>query len=86
MDKPGRNEPAIAHLAYGLCQMADERKEHCIHCGAEWYSIHYKDGVCHSCQQRCLPGRTELARRDTREIIAITGALVILAVVVLMST
>jgi hypothetical protein len=46
-----------------LSAMEDERREDCIHCGENWYSIHYRDGVCHSCQQKHLPGRAELARR-----------------------
>ena len=41
----------------------DERKAKCIHCGAVWYEIHYKDGVCHSCQQKKLPGESVLIRR-----------------------
>ncbi|MBT4849756.1 hypothetical protein HON36_02805 [Candidatus Parcubacteria bacterium] len=47
-----------------LTAIDDERKENCIHCGNEWYAIHHKDGVCHSCQQKGLPGRTALERRE----------------------
>lgn len=47
----------------------DERKETCIHCGKEWYSIHYKDGVCHSCQQVNLPGREKLKKIEKRKLI-----------------
>lgn len=43
--------------------MADEQQESCIHCGAHWYSIHYRDGVCHTCQKKRLPGRSAIARR-----------------------
>ena len=42
----------------------DERKEICIHCGKRWYSLHYKDGVCHECRQKGLPGRTEIAKKQ----------------------
>ncbi|MBT6691547.1 hypothetical protein HOB10_04410 [Candidatus Parcubacteria bacterium] len=47
-----------------ITAMGQEEQEHCIHCNEKWYSIHYRDGVCHSCQQKNLPGRTELARRS----------------------
>ncbi len=40
--------------------MEEERQETCIHCRSVWYAIHYKDGVCHGCQQKRLPGRSEL--------------------------
>jgi hypothetical protein len=47
--------------------MYDEGKEACIHCKAIWYSIHYKDGVCHSCQQLKKPGRSVLAACEWRK-------------------
>lgn len=28
-----------------------EDKSTCIYCGDEWYSVHYKNGYCHTCQQ-----------------------------------
>jgi len=65
MEKPEREASAIEHLAYGVCQIADERMERCIHCNEEWYSIHYVDGVCQSCRQKGLPGRTTLARQHS---------------------
>lgn len=67
MQKPNKNAPAIEHLVYGMCQIADERQESCIHCGQIWYSIHYRDGVCHACQQKQLPGRTELREQDSAD-------------------
>jgi hypothetical protein len=30
----------------------DERKVHCKECGEYWYESHYKNGYCHSCQQK----------------------------------
>ena len=61
-----------------MVAMGEEEKEACIHCGTEWYRIHYRDGVCHQCQQLSRPGRTELAarRRTFRRTLAF-GALVI---------
>ena len=47
-------------LRKNLVAIEDERKEACIHCKKVWYSIHYRDGVCHSCQQLNKPGRTQL--------------------------
>ena len=44
----------------------DERKITCIHCKKIWYEMHYKDGVCHSCQQKGLPGRTQLENKLKR--------------------
>lgn len=44
----------------------DEGKETCIHCGKIWYEKHYKDGVCPSCQEKQLPGRTAIARKERR--------------------
>lgn len=49
----------LAHVV----AMGQEKKEACIHCGNVWYSIHYRDGVCHQCQQLGKPGRAELAAR-----------------------
>ena len=55
----------------------DERKERCIHCGKVWYAQHHRDGVCHSCQQKNLPGRTALRNRvrNRTRIIMIAGAI-----------
>jgi len=69
VDKPDQEYPTIEHFLHGLDQIARERKERCIHCNEEWYSIHYKDGVCHLCQQKGLPGRTKLTRRSPRIIL-----------------
>ena len=33
---------------------AEEPMETCRHCGDEWYSVHYKNGYCHSCQKKGL--------------------------------
>jgi len=46
--------------------MEDERMECCIHCGNKWYSMHYRDGVCHSCQKKNLPGRNVMQERQER--------------------
>ncbi len=51
-------------LMENLTAIDDERQEKCIHCNKQWYSKHYRDGVCHSCQQKNLPGRTALERRE----------------------
>ena len=66
MDKPTKDDDILTHLAYGICQIRDEKKATCIHCRSVWYEIHYRDGVCHSCQQKQLPGRTEIARHARR--------------------
>ena len=57
--------------------ISDERMEHCIHCNAHWYSIQYKDGVCHKCQQKGLSGRIEIEEKDKRTR---RGVLVLVAV------
>jgi len=43
-----------------LDEVGKDRKETCIHCGKEWYSIHYKDGVCPSCQALGKPGISKI--------------------------
>ena len=43
--------------------MDDERQEACIHCQKVWYAIHHKDGVCHRCQKKGLPGRMLMMHR-----------------------
>jgi hypothetical protein len=60
MNKPGPSDPVEQHLIYGMAQIDNERKTTCIHCGDEWYAIHYKDGVCHSCQEKGLTGKSDL--------------------------
>ncbi len=55
----------------------DEKTEVCIHCGKTWYSMHYKDGVCHSCQEKWLKGRNEI------KLDLLIKKLIILTVVVL---
>lgn len=57
----------------------DERKATCIHCGDIWYAKHYKDGVCHSCQQKKLPGETQLIKS------AVTKRKIILIVILIIS-
>lgn len=56
----------------------DERKAKCIHCGAIWYEVHYKDGVCNSCQERKLPGQSILIRRAMWKNRLITYVIVII--------
>lgn len=48
-----------------LDKRADERQEACIHCGAVWYAIHHKDGVCHNCQREGKIGRAALEQHRT---------------------
>lgn len=58
--------------------MEEERKEACIHCGAVWYAKHYRDGVCHSCQAKGLPGRTVQKNRNViRNVIEIMASVVL---------
>lgn len=62
-----RTEDDASKLMANARALADEEKETCIHCGNEWYRIHYKDGVCHSCQQVKYPpnyGRSEIRRSE----------------------
>jgi hypothetical protein len=59
----------------------DERKEQCIHCGKIWYSIHHKDGVCHSCQQKGLPGRTNINKGS--RLVNVFGVSVLIAIMLL---
>ncbi len=57
----------LAHQFFEtMDRIAEDRKETCIHCGAVWYSIHYKNGVCHTCQQKNKPGRTVLKQHPIR--------------------
>ncbi len=60
-----------------FCAMGDEEKAVCIHCGKVWYAIHHRDGVCHACQQKGLPGRAaqqEIARRRAFRLILAIAA------------
>lgn len=51
-----------------MVEIANEEIEACIHCGTQWYRIHHRDGVCHRCQAKGLPSRTQLAaRKRTRQ-------------------
>ncbi|MBI3633368.1 MAG: hypothetical protein HY226_03700 [Candidatus Vogelbacteria bacterium] len=43
--------------------ISDEKMENCIHCNSRWYSIHFRDGVCHGCQLKSLPGRNAMLER-----------------------
>lgn len=49
-----------------MTAMSDEEKETCTHCGAVWYKIHYRDGVCQKCQKLNLPGSTLILRQSQR--------------------
>ena len=51
-------------FANNLMGPEDERKESCIHCLKEWYSIDYKDGVCPACQEKKLPGREAIFKKE----------------------
>ena len=62
--------------------MESEQQEPCIHCHKVWYSIHYRDGVCHSCQKRHLPGRVELARRATTRYTTLIASVAIVLIFV----
>ena len=64
-----------------LAAMSDERQEHCIHCNKKWYSMHYQDGACYSCQKKGLPGRMAIqAARDVRERIFTLAFVALLAI------
>jgi len=67
---------------------SDERMEWCIHCNAEWYSLHYIDGVCNSCQKKRLLGRAELARRSDfrrKAVILLLGLAIVAVILILVS-
>ena len=57
------NDKLIDKFLHDMAEIDRDRQEACIHCGKVWYVIHHKDGVCHECQKKGLPGRTVLARR-----------------------
>ncbi len=59
----------------------EERQETCIHCRKTWYATHYKDGVCHTCQKKNLPGRTEQWRRRAQreQLFLLIGSVAMLA-------
>lgn len=42
----------------------DEQTAICIHCRTIGYKINHKDGVCPTCQEKGLPGRTEIQKRE----------------------
>ena len=82
---------AVKHLKMSFADLLgpdDEKKETCIHCGKTWYAIHYKDGVCHSCREKKLPGRTAIARKERRKAIlidlAVTAIVIFLAYLVML--
>jgi hypothetical protein len=65
----------------------DERKARCVHCGSEWYEKHYKDGLCHSCQQEDVPGLTERSKKAARKllfwhIVKIVSAIIVTMLIV----
>lgn len=62
----------------------DERKISCIHCGKEWYEVHYKDGVCPACQDKKLPGRTEIEKKEKRLISIIKLAAIVVTTIILL--
>lgn len=61
----------------------DERKATCIHCGSEWYEIHFKDGVCHGCQQKKLPGREQIAKRARKQNLLLALVIMVIAAALL---
>ena len=65
-------EVSLKNFADNMLGPDDERKATCIHCGAKWYEIHFKDGVCHSCQEKKLPGRKQLARTERTQRLVLT--------------
>lgn len=56
-------------------ELEGEKQENCIHCNEKWYSIHYNDGVCNSCQRKGLKGR--LVQKKRKEVFVV-GVCVIL--------
>lgn len=74
------NKETNQHFANSMFGPSDEEKETCIHCGKTWYAIHHKDGVCHECQAKKLPGRTQMAR--TERLIAIIVRTVVIAIII----
>ncbi len=70
-----------------LRAMGDEEQATCIHCGSIWYAVHFQDGVCHTCQQKGLPGRAaqqEIARRRAFRLILTIAAVSTVALLLLL--
>ena len=68
------NQISPALLDHGLklfAEMERDRQEACIHCKKVWYSIHYRDGVCHSCHKKNMPGRTAIRRAEEQKATAL---------------
>jgi len=61
----------------------DERKETCVHCGIEWYAIHYKDGLCYSCQGKGIPGKTQLMKTAKMRMKVMLAAFIIIPVIII---
>jgi len=83
----GMSDEMFDLIGKNIKGIEEDRKEPCIHCGDVWYSIHYKDGVCHKCQEKGLPGRTEIAKKrrsKSRRRLLITAAILILGIIVLL--
>jgi len=72
-------------LRKNLTAIEDERKEACIHCGDVWYSIHYRDGVCHSCQELGKPGRIQLILEATYRLKIVTAVLLFILFIIILS-
>lgn len=65
-----------------MSAMEDEAMVVCIHCNEEWYKNRYVDGVCHSCKEKGLPGRAQIAaakRTRTYVLIAFISIAVLVA-------
>ena len=76
-------EVSLKNFADNMLGPDDERKATCIHCGAKWYEIHFKDGVCSSCQEKKLPGRKQIEKTERRQriflaILAVASLIVFL--------
>ena len=70
-----------------LSALDDEGQETCIHCNTKWYSKHYKDGVCYSCQQQGKPGRSIMeqqknTKKNIKLVIPVAIIIAIVAIVV----
>ena len=81
LNRPIGEESSVEELGNGFFGPEDERKEKCIHCQTEWYAKHHKDGVCNSCQEKKLPGRSALAQKRQQKnivkLLVIIGLIII---------
>lgn len=76
-----KNNETPQHFTDSMFGPSDEEKETCIHCGEKWYVIHHKDGVCHECQKKNLPGRSQIAKTERRSILAIKLVAIIIGLI-----